>query len=201
VVPVTLIDYGSGNTHSAAKALSRMGGAVSLSGDPDLVSRSERIVLPGVGAFASCRARLQARDGLVPALVDAVGRGAPFLGICVGMQLLATRGLEHGETEGLDLIPGTVRKLETGALKSPHMGWNEVRPRGHALLPEGGDAYFVHSYCFEPEDEGDVAATCDYAETFPALVARGNVAGTQFHPEKSQGYGLALLERFLGWRP
>ncbi|MBB4659971.1 imidazole glycerol phosphate synthase subunit HisH [Parvularcula dongshanensis] len=203
---VCLIDYGSGNVHSARKALMRVAESahdVVLSGDPDVIASADRLVLPGVGAFAACMARLSAQDGVVDAMNEAVAKGRPFLGICVGMQLLADRGLEHGETGGLGLIGGTVRRLETGALKSPHMGWNDVRARGqrHPLLPPDGDAYFVHSFVFEPEDDAVIAATAEYGEPVPALIARGNVAGTQFHPEKSQAYGLALLSNFLEWRP
>ncbi|WP_031551252.1 imidazole glycerol phosphate synthase subunit HisH [Parvularcula oceani] len=206
---VCLIDYGSGNVHSARKALlhaaseAGRGQEVVLSSDPETIRSADRLVLPGVGAFASCMGRLEAADGVIAALREAVSSGRPFLGICVGMQLLADRGLEHGDTKGLGLIGGTVRPLETGALASPHMGWNTVAPAGapHPLLPPEGDAYFVHSYCFDPADPSDVAAECDYGERFPAMVARGNVAGTQFHPEKSQGFGLSLLRNFLEWRP
>ena len=204
---ILLIDTGSGNVHSARKALIAAGaGSVELTADPDAVRRAERLLLPGVGAFASCAARLRARDGLEEAILEAASGGTPLLGICVGMQLLADEGFEHGRTRGLGLIPGVVRALDAGSLRVPHMGWNEVAAqRPHPLLPDpnvgAGHAYFVHSYRFAPTDAGDVAATCTYGEAFPALIARGNVAGTQFHPEKSQAYGLDLLSRFLRWSP
>ena len=205
---LALIDYGSGNLHSAEKALSRVaaerGDAVEVvvTDDPDVILRADRIVLPGVGAFGACRQALGARDGVIEAMTEAVQqKGRPFLGICVGMQLLATRGLEYGEHQGLGWIPGEVRPLAAPALKIPHMGWNDVRARGHDLLPPDGDAYFVHSYHFAPEDEDVIAATCSYGEEFPAAIISGNVAGVQFHPEKSQGYGLALLGNFIEWSP
>ena len=202
---VLLIDTGSGNVHSARKALTAAGAdRVDLSADPDAVRRAERLLLPGVGAFASCAARLRARDGLEAAVIEAAAAGTPILGICVGMQLLADEGLEHGRTPGLGLISGTVAPIEAGTLRVPHMGWNEVEARGnHSLLPTGAGshAYFVHSYAYQPADPDVVAATCTYGAAFPALIARGNVAGTQFHPEKSQGYGLALLGNFLEWSP
>lgn len=203
---VCLVDYGSGNVHSARKALVRAAEGrheVIQSGAAEHLLRADRIVLPGVGAFAACAQRLRAQSETHQALMEAAARGTPLLGICVGMQLLADKGLEHGETAGLGLIPGTVVPLDTGGLKSPHMGWNTVGATGapHPLLPADGDAYFVHSYRFAPQDEADIAAVCRYGETFPAMVARGTVAGTQFHPEKSQAYGLALLAHFLEWRP
>ena len=204
---VLLLDTGSGNVHSARKALAAAGAdTVALTGDPDAVRRAERVVLPGVGAFASCARRLRARDGLEEAVREAAARGTPILGICVGMQLLADEGLEHGRTPGLGLIGGTVRPLRANGLRVPHMGWNLIERRtDHSLLPPVGTgadhAYFVHSYAFEPTDPSVVAATCSYGEPVPALIARGTVAGTQFHPEKSQAYGLALFARFLEWRP
>jgi len=165
-------------------------------------------VLPGVGAFAACMAALQARPGLVEAMTEAVqGRGAPFLGVCVGMQLLATRGLEFGETAGLDWIQGEVRKLETNdaSAKVPHMGWNTLAGVSDlpalADLKDGRAVYFTHSFAIWPRDEADVAAWVEHGGRFPAAVARGNVAGVQFHPEKSQDAGLSLLARFLEWRP
>ncbi|MEE4211138.1 MAG: imidazole glycerol phosphate synthase subunit HisH [Parvularcula sp.] len=203
---VCLIDYGAGNLHSAAKGLERAAPDSSVrviaSAEPRDILNADRLVLPGVGAFKSCAEGLRARPGLEDAIHRFVEGGRPFLGICVGMQLLATRGLEHGETEGLGLVPGTVRLLETGELIRPHMGWNDVvSRRPHPLLPPDGDAYFVHSFALEAENESDVAAHCIYGETFPALVVRDNVAGAQFHPEKSGAYGQEFLRRFLEWSP
>ena len=211
---LALIDYGSGNLRSAQNALMRAVGAtpggaeIAVTADPEAVARADRIVLPGVGAFAACRAALMARDGLVEALTEAVhGRGVPFLGVCVGMQLLASRGLEFGETPGLDWIPGEVRRLEPAdpACKVPHMGWNaisEVSREGEALgLRDGVTMYFTHSFAYHAADPADVAAWTDHGGRFAAAVARGNVAGVQFHPEKSQSSGLSLLARFLEWRP
>ncbi len=214
---VAIVDYGSGNLHSAAKAIERAAadagadGRVVVTSDPDVVRAADRVVLPGVGAFADCRRGLDAVPGMVAALDEAVhGRGRPFLGICVGLQLLAETGLEHGETAGLGWVNGVVDRITPSdpALKIPHMGWNTlslVRP--HALLDgiptgEGGlHAYFVHSYHMKLADPADLVATTDYGGTVTAIVARGNVAGTQFHPEKSQKLGLALLANFLKWRP
>jgi len=207
---VALIDYGSGNLRSAEKALARIAedAEILVTADPDVIARADRVVLPGVGAFAACMSALQARDGVVEAITEAVkGRGAPFLGICVGMQLLATRGLEFGETPGLDWIPGEVRKLEPAneSIKIPHMGWNPlVDVADHPLFApfRNGDAvYFTHSFAIHPADPADVGAYAEHGVRFPAAVARGNVAGVQFHPEKSQKPGLALLKRFLEWRP
>jgi glutamine amidotransferase len=208
---VALIDYGSGNLRSAEKALVRAADGESeivVTGDPDAVARADRVVLPGVGAFASCMAALQARPGLVEAMNEAVqGRGAPFLGVCVGMQLMASKGLEFGETAGLGWIPGEVRRLSPAdpAAKVPHMGWNGLVQVGDnpvlAGLARGQAVYFTHSFAFFPEDPADVAATVDHGGRFPAAVARGNMAGVQFHPEKSQASGLNLLARFLEWRP
>lgn len=210
---VALIDYGSGNLRSAEKALLRAadstaaGGRIEVTSDPDKVARADRIVLPGVGAFAACIGALTARSGLIEAMSEAVQkRGAPFLGVCVGMQLLATRGLEFGETPGLDWIDGDVRRLETGdaRLKVPHMGWNDlIIARAGGLLGEagGGPMYFTHSFAFAPDDPADVTAWTEHGERFAAAVQRDNVAGVQFHPEKSQAAGLALLARFLEWRP
>jgi glutamine amidotransferase len=208
---VALIDYGSGNLRSAEKALARVAeGAAEIlvTADPEAIARADRVVLPGVGAFAACMSALQARDGVVEAMTEAVkGRGAPFLGICVGMQLLATKGLEFGETPGLDWIPGEVKKLEPAdeSIKIPHMGWNPlVGAADHPLFApfRNGDAvYFTHSFAIFPSNPADVAAFAEHGVRFPAAVARGNVAGVQFHPEKSQKPGLALLKRFLEWRP
>ena len=208
---VALIDYGSGNLRSAEKALARIAEGSSeivVTAEPDAIARADRVVLPGVGAFAACMAALEARPGVIEAMTEAVcGRGAPFLGICVGMQLLATRGLEFGETPGLDWIPGEVRKLMPAdpAIKIPHMGWNSLEGvTDHPLfapLANGEAVYFTHSFAIFPQDSADVTAYVDHGDRFPAAVARGNVAGVQFHPEKSQKPGLALLQRFLEWRP
>jgi glutamine amidotransferase len=207
---VALIDYGSGNLRSAEKALIRAAegrAAVEVTCDPDKVAAADRIVLPGVGAFAACMGALRARTGVIEAMTAAVkGRGVPFFGICVGMQLLATRGLEFGETPGLDWTPGDVRKLEPAdpRIKIPHMGWNSlVEVRDHPLFAPLADepVYFTHSFAIFPDDPADIAAQVDHGGLFPAAVARDNVAGVQFHPEKSQGAGLALLDRFLEWRP
>jgi len=214
---IAIIDYGSGNLHSAHKAFERAareagsGARVSVTSDPDAVRRAERIVLPGVGAFADCRRGLNAVPGMVEALEETVrGRGRPFLGICVGMQLLATRGLEYETTPGLDWIGGDVAAVTPAdtALKIPHMGWNtlDVR-RAHPLLAgiptgaEGWHAYFVHSYALTPADADDLVAVTDYGGPVTAVVASDNIAGTQFHPEKSQKLGLALIKNFIGWRP
>jgi glutamine amidotransferase len=207
---VALIDYGSGNLRSAEKALVRAAQGQSeivVTDDPETVAGADRVVLPGVGAFAACMSALQARPGVIEAMTQAVrGKGAPFLGICVGMQLLATRGLEFGETPGLDWIPGDVKKIAPAdpAAKVPHMGWNrlvEVSP--HALMAglAGQAVYFTHSFAIFPKDRADVMAFVDHGGRFPAAVAHGNVAGVQFHPEKSQTVGLSLLSRFLEWRP
>jgi len=207
---VALIDYGSGNLRSAEKALIRAAdGAAEIvvTCDPDVILAADRIVLPGVGAFAACMRAFQARPGLEAAMTEAVHvRGRPFLGICVGMQLVASRGLEFGETGGLDWIPGDVRRIESNdpAAKVPHMGWHElIDPHGPAPIAGIGTApmYFTHSFAFFPNDETHVAAWVDHGGRFPAAVARDNIVGVQFHPEKSQSAGLALLARFLEWRP
>ncbi|MFC3101970.1 imidazole glycerol phosphate synthase subunit HisH [Altererythrobacter lauratis] len=205
---VALIDYGAGNLHSVHNALKAAGAAnVAVTADPAVVHRAERIVLPGVGAFGACAAGLWAIPGMVEALEERViGKGVPFLGICVGMQLLATRGLEHGETAGLGWIPGDVKLIERTdpAIKVPHMGWNDVAPSAHhdgAELIEAGEAYFLHSYHFQPDEGRHVAAMTDHGGGLVAAVARDNILGVQFHPEKSQRYGLELLARFLDWNP
>ncbi len=214
---LAIIDYGSGNLHSAAKAFERVAKesgselAIKVTSDPEDVRAAERVVLPGVGAFADCRAGLMAVDDMVEALDEAVHKdGKPFLGICVGMQLLATRGLEHGDTPGLDWLSGEVRAIDTGKpeLKIPHMGWNTLQSqKPHALLegietgPAGLHAYFVHSYHFVPSEADALVATTEYGVPLTALVAKDNVAGSQFHPEKSQTLGLALIKNFLKWRP
>ena len=207
---VALIDYGSGNLRSAEKALVKAADGRSeivVTCDPQIVADADRIVLPGVGAFSACMTALSERPGLIEAMTQAVrAKGRPFLGICVGMQLLATRGLEFGETPGLDWIGGDVRRVTPSdpAAKIPHMGWNTlVSPHGPAMIAAIGDApmYFTHSFAFYPDDDKDVAAWVDHGGQFPAAVANGNIAGVQFHPEKSQSAGLALLARFLEWRP
>ncbi len=217
---VALIDYGSGNLPSADKALweaARLLGKhrdIRATADPDFVARADSIVLPGVGAFRACMEALTARDGLVEAMTEAVRtRGAPFLGVCVGMQLLADRGLEFGETAGLGWIGGEVRRLSPDNghaparhhAKVPHMGWNNIEPQSdHPLMKgmvPGEHMYFTHSFAFYPSAAADTAASVDHGGRFAAMVARDNVAGVQFHPEKSQAAGLALIQRFLEWRP
>jgi len=207
-----IVDYGSGNLRSAEKAFQRMAAetgadAVAVSADPEAVARAERIVLPGVGAFADCRAGLMAVEGMVEAIRARVDAGHPFLGICVGMQLMATRGLEHGETPGLDWIPGDVVRLAPNdpELKVPHMGWNELVIAGdHPLLAgiePGAHAYFVHSYHLRPRNPEHRLAHVHHGEMVAAMVGRANLAGTQFHPEKSQATGLRLIANFLRWTP
>jgi len=211
---VALIDYGSGNLRSAEKALARAadqgatGHQIVVTGDPDVVASAERIVLPGVGAFADCMAGLKALPGMIAAMNDAVlNKGTPFLGICVGMQLLAKVGREFGATPGLGWIDGEVVRLSPSdlSLKIPHMGWNGLSfARDHALtrnIAPGAHAYFVHSFEMRLADDADVIARTDYGGPVNAIVGRGNIAGTQFHPEKSQTVGLTLLENFLTWRP
>lgn len=205
---VALVDYGAGNLRSVANALKVAGAAnVKVTSDPLIVRAADRIVLPGVGAFKHCAEALRAVPGLVEAMEERVAiGGAPFLGICVGMQLLATRGVEFGVTEGLDWIGGEVRPIERTdpAIKVPHMGWNDVAPMPHAdgaSLIEPGEAYFLHSYHFAADEGAHIAALTDHGGGLVAAVARDNILGVQFHPEKSQAYGLALLERFLSWAP
>jgi imidazole glycerol-phosphate synthase subunit HisH len=214
---VAIIDYGSGNLRSASKAIERAAATgadhqpIVVTADPEAVRRAERIVLPGVGAYRDCRDGIAAIPGMMEALDTAVRtRGRPFLGICVGMQLMATSGHEHETTPGFDWIAGEVRRLDPAdpTLKIPHVGWNALAlARPHPLLAglgiEGGGqhAYFVHSYRLVPEDSGDMLLMTDYGGTLTAMVARDNMAGTQFHPEKSQAFGLGLLANFLAWRP
>jgi glutamine amidotransferase len=216
-VTTAIIDYGSGNLHSAQKAFERAAReagvteAIRVTNDPDVVRAADRVVLPGVGAFADCRGGLLALPGLYDALHEAaITRGRPFLGICVGMQLMATRGLEHGETPGLDWVGGDVVAIEPGdpSLKIPHMGWNTLTlARAHPVFAEiptgekGLHAYFVHSYHLKPAEPQHVLATTDYGAPLTAAVARDNLVGVQFHPEKSQRLGLALIANFLRWRP
>ena len=214
---VAIIDYGSGNLHSARKAFERaareagVDEEIVVTSDPAAVAKADRIVLPGVGAFADCRRGLDGVEGMVDAMTEAVRRnGRPFFGICVGMQLMASRGLEYQTTLGLDWIGGDVKPIEPedAGLKIPHMGWNTLHPqREHPLLdgietgPNGLHAYFVHSFALDPKNQDEVMAVTDYGGPLTAVVARDNMAGTQFHPEKSQKLGLALIANFLKWRP
>lgn len=217
-VSVALIDYGSGNLRSAQKAVERClreqgeGRTVITTSRPEVVARADHIILPGVGAFGDCIRGVRALDGMVECLEQSViNQGRPFLGICVGMQLLATRGHEHGLHQGLGWIDGDVRPMTNAAdhnLKIPHMGWNqiEIRPGyDHHPLFEGiisGDhVYFVHSYRFEPGEGDHIMARTDYGGFLPAIIGRDNIIGTQFHPEKSQKVGLRLMGNFLKWRP
>jgi glutamine amidotransferase len=216
-VTVAIVDYGSGNLHSAAKAFERAGreaqcaAAIVVTRDPDLVRRADRIVLPGVGAFADCRRGLDAVGGMVEALNESVRqRGRPFLGICVGMQLMAQRGREYEVTEGLGWIAGEVDRIAPADpdLKIPHMGWNTLNPqRAHPLLadiplgPGGLHAYFVHSFELRPSQDCDLVAHADYGGPLTAVVAHETAVGTQFHPEKSQRLGLRLIANFLNWKP
>lgn len=223
---VAIIDYGSGNLRSAAKAFERAAresgyrGEILVTNDAERVASAERIVLPGVGAFADCRRGLDAVPGMVESLTESVlKKGKPFLGICVGMQLMAERGLEHGETRGLGWIPGNVIALtpegEPGEInpgpggvgfRVPHIGWNElaITARNHAVfggVPNAGHAYFVHSYHMQCHNPSHVLATVAYGQTVTAAVGRDNMIGTQFHPEKSQAVGLAFISNFLSWNP
>jgi len=214
---VAIIDYGSGNLHSAAKAFERAARAqaepprIVVTRDPDVVYRADRVVLPGVGAFADCRKGLDALDGMVEAMTEAVrAKARPFFGICVGMQLMATQGKEYVTTRGLDWIPGDVEKIapRDESLKIPHMGWNTLDlVREHPVLERlplgdnGRHAYFVHSYHLKAANEADVVARADYGGPVTAIVARDTAIGTQFHPEKSQRFGLALIANFLRWKP
>ena len=204
---IALVDYGAGNLHSVHNALKKAGATVEVTSDPDVVRAADRIVLPGVGSFKACAMGLRAVRGMIAALEERVLVGAaPFLGICVGMQLLATRGLEHGTTPGLGWIEGEVHLIEPSdpSIKIPHMGWNDVallpHARGHPVIDQG-EAYFLHSYHFAANDPQTIAAMTDHGEGLVAAVSRGNILGVQFHPEKSQAYGIALLERFLSWDP
>jgi imidazole glycerol-phosphate synthase subunit HisH len=216
-VTVAIVDYGSGNLHSAAKAFERaareMGAAqpIVVTSDPDQVARADRVVLPGVGAFADCRRGLDAVGGMVDALNESVrARGRPFLGICVGMQLMAERGREYEVVEGLGWIAGEVDRITPSdpSLKIPHMGWNTLEARrphplldGIAVGPQGLHAYFVHSFHLKADQRSDLVAEADYGGPVTAVVARDTVVGTQFHPEKSQRLGLKLIANFLKWKP
>ena len=210
---IALIDYGSGNLHSAARALrvaannAKKTREIRITSDPDALRHVDRIVLPGVGHFADCAANLRAHGGLIEALTEAVQvQGMPFMGICVGQQLLATRGLEDGETAGLNWIEGDVARITPGdGYRIPHMGWNEIEiARPHPVLSGLGDdphVYFTHSYAYKNPAEPDVAATTQYGEPIIAAVARDNIFATQFHPEKSQTTGLQILSNFVLWNP
>jgi glutamine amidotransferase len=214
---VAIIDYGSGNLHSVAKAFERAAStldhapSIIVTRNPDEVARADRIVLPGVGAFADCRHGLDALDGMVPALNEAVrSKARPFFGICVGMQLMASRGKEYVTTEGLNWIAGDVEKIapDQADLKIPHMGWNTLNvARAHPLLDglslgnDGRHAYFVHSYHLKTANDADVVACTEYGGAVTAIVANGTAIGTQFHPEKSQGFGLTVITNFLRWKP
>ncbi len=202
---IALIDFGAGNLRSVHNALRAAGAeTIVLTTDADTLSAADRIVLPGVGAFGHCRDALAALPGVIEALEEVVlQRGRPFLGICVGMQLMATRGEEHGVHEGLGWIPGTVRPIDPrdGTVKIPHMGWNDVTLIGTPPLLEPGEAYFLHGYALETEEADAVYATTDHGGPVVAAVGRDTMIGVQFHPEKSQRYGLDFLSRFLNWRP
>ncbi len=199
---VALVDYGAGNLQSVRNALKAAGADdICVTADPDDVRRADRIVLPGVGAFAHCMSSLSAIDGMVDALNEATGTGGkPFLGICVGMQLMADAGEEHGRHAGLGWVKGVVRQMipTQNSIKIPHMGWNDVIPSLPHPLIEAGEAYFLHSFAFEGDE---VLAQTLHGAPVTAAIGSGNRIGVQFHPEKSQGYGIALLERFLKWRP
>ncbi len=218
---VAIIDYGSGNLRSAAKAFERSAresgfrGNILVTADAAQVAAADRVVLPGVGAFADCRRGLDAVPGMVDALTQSViKKGRPFLGICVGMQLMAERGLEHGETQGLGWLQGNVVALTPegdespggAGFRVPHMGWNElnISAASHPVfagIPSSGHAYFVHSYHMQCHNPGHVLATVEYGQTVTAVVGRDNMVGTQFHPEKSQDVGLRFISNFLAWKP
>ena len=208
-----IVDYNSGNLHSAQKAFERMAietnaGAIIVTGDPNIVAKADRIVLPGDGAFPHCQAELQAVSGLADAIRESVEvRAVPFLGICVGMQMLAIKGYEHEETAGFGWINGEVHKIRPANLNLPipHMGWNDlVIDAPHPVLKDiktGDHAYFVHSWQMVMQDGAQCLAHCDYAGSVTAIVGRDNIIGTQFHPEKSQNAGLQLIANFLNWTP
>ncbi len=214
---IAIIDYGSGNLRSAAKAFERAVQTIAsnqnvlVTSDPGIVASADRIVLPGVGAFRDCKQGFYAIDGMVDSLEEAVRtKGRPFFGICVGMQLMATRGLEHGAEPGLDWVPGDVTRIEPSDpdLKIPHMGWNTLGVlNDHPMLADietgtdGLHAYFVHSYAMQVENSDHLVATADYGGPITAIVARDNMIGTQFHPEKSQALGLKLIANFIEWSP
>jgi len=202
---LVLVDYGAGNLRSVENALRAAGaGEVAVSADPAAVAGADRIVLPGVGAFAACMNGLTAIPGMVDALREAaIARARPFLGICVGMQLMADLGVEHGDHPGLGWIPGRVERIEPAdpAVKVPHMGWNDVVPSADHPLIDAGEAYFLHSYAFLPAEPRTLLGTTDHGGRRTAAIGRDNLIGVQFHPEKSQRYGQAFLSRFLDWMP
>jgi glutamine amidotransferase len=209
---LAIIDYGSGNVRSVSRALQAAAHGegialdAALTSDPDVIAKAERIVLPGVGHFADCAQGLRSRPGVVEAMTERVRAGAPFLGVCVGMQLMADVGREDVETPGLGWIAGAVERIRPAdpALPVPHMGWNELKLIPHPVLAGLGETphvYFTHSYVFRPEADADAAATFDYGGRFVAALARSNMFGVQFHPEKSQSAGLKILANFLRWRP
>jgi len=212
-VTTVIVDYESGNLHSAEKAFQRMAretgaGEVTVTSDPDVIRRAARIVLPGDGAFPACRKELYDHRGVFDAIEEAVlCDGRPFMGICIGMQMLATRGMEYTETPGFDWIGGTVAQITPAdpALKVPHMGWNDlVIDHAHPVfdgITTGDHAYFVHSFQFRVDDPTHLLAHAEYGEPVTAVVGRDNIMGTQFHPEKSQQTGLRMIANFLSWRP
>jgi glutamine amidotransferase len=201
---LALIDYGAGNLRSVENALLAAGARdVVVTADPETVRTADRIVLPGVGAFGACMGALSALPGMVETLDARVtGAGTPFLGICVGMQLMADAGEEHGMHAGLGWIGGTVRRMPDAAqIKIPHMGWNDVRPAASHPLIVPGEAYFLHSFAFDVADPATLLAATDHGGPLTAAIGRDTMIGVQFHPEKSQAYGLAFLSRFLEWKP
>ena len=201
---VTIVDYGMGNLRSVSKAIEKFGHVAKVTGDPDEVARADRLILPGVGAFRDAIARLR-DDNLVQPIRDFVRSGRPFLGICLGLQLLFDRGFEDGEYDGLGLVAGDVVRFQFDdpALKIPHMGWNQLKVHRAAPIlkdvPEDASVYFVHSYHVRPSDESVIATTTDYGGVFCSMIWKDNVVATQFHPEKSQSLGLAMLENFATW--
>jgi glutamine amidotransferase len=209
---LAIIDYGSGNVRSVRRALEAAAASAgipleaALTDDPDRIAKAERIVLPGVGHFADCASGLRSRAGVIEAMTESIGRGTPFLGVCVGMQLMADVGREDIEVAGLGWIHGAVERIQPkdAALPVPHMGWNELQLTNHPVLAGLGASahvYFTHSYVILPDDSKEIAATFDYGGRFAAAVARDNLFGVQFHPEKSQASGQRLLTNFLRWRP
>ena len=206
---LVIIDYGSGNLRSASKAVERVkksGSTVCVTKEPDVVASADYLILPGVGAFPDCKKGITALPGMIDAIAEnVVSKGRPFMGICVGMQLMSAVGYEHEITSGFDWLPGEVIKIDT-ELKLPHMGWNElsIKSLGHPIfknVDQGAFFYFVHSFHMQLKEEKFVLATTDYGDSIAAVVGKDNMIGTQFHPEKSQKMGLLMLENFLNWRP